>query len=463
MSQKIVVIGNGPAGMSVASAARLHDRKAEITVIDSKTYDTYHPCAMPFVIGGYLPSIDSIVEDLNFSRMKINLIGNSLVEEVKTKEQKVLVKNLITKEKQTYDYDKIVFCTGSHVFIPPIKGKDLANVYSLKFAEDAKAIKDAIHANNVNDVVIVGGSAIGIEVASEIAHLGKNVTIVEMQPQLMPFKVSKRFAKKIYESLAETGVSIKTNMLVKEIIGEKQATQVKYGNDEKEEVIDAQVVVLATGVRPNIELAKKAGLEIHDRLKAIMVNDKMETNIENIFAAGDCVTVKHQITGERCLALYAGPAVRQGRVAGINAAGGSATYPGTINSFIVSSRTFFVGGAGINDEQADNHNIEVEKAMISADLQPHYMPNSKEITLKLIADSDDGKILGIEAVGPRKVDVNVNYTAFALQTGLTVYDLMDIDFCYAPAVSETIYPIVKAASAIIRKIERKKARAKRKK
>jgi NADPH-dependent 2,4-dienoyl-CoA reductase/sulfur reductase-like enzyme len=186
----------------------------------------------------------------------------------------------------------------------------------------------------------------------------------------------------------------------------------------------------------------------------------METNITDIYAAGDCVTVYDLVTNDNTLALLAGPAVRQGRIAGINAVGGSESYPGSVNSFIVSSRTFFVGIAGINNEQAKELGIEAISASITAPVIPHYMPESKDITIKMTARLDDGKILGSEVLGEVKVDANVNYVAMALQTGLTVYDLMNIDFCYAPAVSETIYPIVKVADAIIRKISRKKAKNK---
>ncbi|NHJ39780.1 MAG: hypothetical protein FK731_07080, partial [Asgard group archaeon] len=142
MAQKIVIIGNGPAGMSAAGAARLSDREAEITIIDTKDYDTFHPCAMPFVIGGYLPDINSIIENLSYERMKITLHKKSFVENVEPKERKIFFKDE-SNTKQIIDYDKLIICTGSNVFIPPIKGKDLQNVYSLKFAEDAAAIKEA--------------------------------------------------------------------------------------------------------------------------------------------------------------------------------------------------------------------------------------------------------------------------------------------------------------------------------
>jgi NADH oxidase (H2O2-forming) len=456
MSQKIVIVGNGPAGLSAAGAARIKDRTAEITVVDTKDYDTYHPCAMPFVIGGYLPSVDSIIENLNYEMSKIKLHKSSLVEKIDIKAKKASVKNQ-TGEELILDYDKLIICTGSSVFIPPIPGKDLGNVFSLKFAEDAEAIKKVADAKEVKNVVVVGGSAIGIEVASELAHLGKKVAIIEMQPQLMPFKISKAFATIVEKNLEESGISIKTGMLVKEITGKDKAKAVVYGNDETKETIDAELVVLATGVRANIDLAKSIGLKLDEKHQAIEVNNKMETSIADIYAAGDCIVTDNFVTQAKTLAQLAGPATRQGRVAGINAAGGEAIYPGSVNSFIVSSRTFYVGLVGINDEQAKEMGIEVITQKMTAPIRPHYMPTSKEITLKLIVRVDDGKILGLEAIGEEKVDVNVNYITIAIQAGMTVYDLMDIDFCYAPAVSETIYPLVKAADGIIRKLERKKA------
>ncbi len=457
MNQKIVIVGNGPAGLSAAGAARIKDRTAVITVIDTKDYDTFHPCAMPFVIGGYLPSVDTIIENLNYEMSKIKLHKGSIVEKVDLKQKKAFARNK-AGEEIVLDYDKLIICTGSSVFIPPIPGRDLGNVFSLKFAEDAEAIKKAAEAKDVKNIVVVGGSAIGIEVASELAHTGKKVTIIEMQPQLMPFRISKAFATIVEKNLEESGISIKTEKLVKEITGKTKVQSVIYGSDEAKETIDVELVVLATGVRANVELAKTIGLKINEKHHAIEVNEKMETNIEGIFAAGDCIVTDNYVTQTKTLAQLAGPATRQGRVAGINAAGGVAVYPGSVNSSIVSSRTFYVGLVGINEEQAKELGMEVITQKLSAPIRPHYMPTSKNITLKLIVRIDDGKILGLEAIGEEKVDVNVNYVTIAIQADLTVYDLMNIDFCYAPAVSETIYPLVKVADAIIRKLERKKAR-----
>jgi NADH oxidase (H2O2-forming) len=459
MSKKIVIVGNGPAGLTAASAARIADRTAEITVVDTKDYDTYHPCAMPFVIGKYLPSIDNIIEDLNYGMLKVTLHKSSIVDNVDTDAKKVFVKNIKTKEETTLEYDNLVLCIGSYVFVPPIPGKDLGNIFTLKFAEDAEAIKQAALKKGVEKVTVVGGSAIGIEVASELCHLGKEVTIIEMLPQLMPFRISKNFANIVEKKLAETGVIIKTEMMVKEIIGDKKVKQITYGKDDLVETIDADLVVLATGVRPQIDLATKIGIKTHEKLRAIKVNEKMETNIPGIYAAGDCVTVKNIVTNEDSLAMFAGPAARQARVAGTNAAGGNLTYPGTVIAYIVSSRTFYFGAVGISEEQAKNLDINIVTGKVTAPIRPHYMPDSKEITLKLIANADDGKLLGAEVVGEEKVDVNINYVAMALQAGFTVYDIMNTDFCYAPAVSETIYPIVKSADSIVRKIERKKAKA----
>ncbi|NHJ31632.1 MAG: hypothetical protein FK732_02100, partial [Asgard group archaeon] len=156
MSQKIVIVGNGPAGLSAAGAARIKDRTAEITVIDTKEYDTYHPCAMPFVIGGYLPSVDSIIENLSYEMSKIKLHKGSIVEKVDTKQRKAFAKNK-AGEEIIFEYDKLIICTGSSVFIPPIPGRELGNVFSLKFAEDADAIKKAADAKDVKNAVVVGG------------------------------------------------------------------------------------------------------------------------------------------------------------------------------------------------------------------------------------------------------------------------------------------------------------------
>lgn len=451
--------------MSAVGAAKLTARDAEITVVDKKKYDTFHPCAMPFVIGGYLQSINLIIEDLNYRMMGVDLIGNAEVTNVDIDKKKAFIKQGPEEKEEVVDYDQLILCTGSYAFIPSIPGRDLENVFSLKWIEDAKAILEAVKEAEeeiVQKVVVVGGSAIGIEVASELSHRGRDVTIIEMEPQLMPFKASENFAKEIKKELIKTGVKVQEGMALKEIIGGEKVRRVCYGHERTEVTMDADIVILATGVRPNVELAKKIGVEL-GKYNAIKVNERMETNIDGIYAAGDCVQVKNIVSGEDSLALFAGPAVRQGRVAGINATGGNEKYPGTVNSALVSSRTFFLGLAGLNADQAKELGLPRIKGKVTAPTKPHYMPKSTEITIQLIAHEEDGKILGGEILGKEKVDANVNYIAMAIQNEMTVYDLMDIDFCYAPAVSETIYPIVKAADAIIRRLERKKARAKKKK
>jgi NADH oxidase (H2O2-forming) len=468
VSEKVVIIGNGPAGMSAAAAARISNRKAKITVVDQKDYETYHPCALPMVIGGYLPTVDSVVEELNFDMMKIDLHTSSIVDSIDTKKKEVSFhKKKEEDNKQAIPYDKLIVCTGSNVFVPPIPGRDLKNVFTLKYAEDAKAIKDATtieDEDHVQRVIVVGGSAIGIEVATELARREKDVTIIEMIDQLLPGKVSKKYAELVKKALIKSGVNVRTGMMVKEIMGDKKVKRISFGDEHYEETIDADVVVLATGIRANTKLAQESGIEVDEKFKGIIVNEKMETNIPDVYSAGDCVTTINPITNEKCAAWLAGPAVRQGRVAGINAAGGEASYPGAINSFIVPFANYVVGSVGLNKEQAKEAGFEdITTGKVKAPTQPHYIPHSKEITFSIVAKTEDGTILGGEIFGEEKVDVNVNYLAIAIQKGMTVYDLMDVDFCYAPAVSETIYPIVKAADSVIRKIERKKERARRKK
>ncbi len=440
MARKIVIIGHGPAGMTAAGFAARTDRKANITVLNAGEEDIYHPCALPYTIGGKLTVVD-IIEKARYQ--KISLLNNMCVKNINPQKKNVTAVN---KEGQEliFEFDALLIATGSEPLIPKrfIKGWDKEGVCVLKTPQDAQKIIK--HIKTAKNAVVVGGSAIGIEVASELTHAGINTTMIELMPTLMPGHLEVDMSQTIQNLLEAERVEVRVNQGVKEIIGQNKVESVIAGNEE----FPADLVVMATGVAPNTELAKAIGLEIGEKTQGIKTNFRMETSIPGIFAAGDCVETINLITKSPMPMWLAGIATRQGRVAGINMAGGSELFPGALAAWIVGAHTFFVGGAGLTFDQAKKEGFDAVSAKLTSLLRPHYISSAK-ITVRLIADRITNQIVGGQVIGYERVSTMINYIVLAIMGELTVRELTKVDWCYAPGAIECVNPIARVAEALL--------------
>lgn len=449
MSRKIVIIGHGPAGMAAAGFASRTDRMANITVLNAGEQDIYHPCALPFTIGGKL-NVGDIIEKAHYQ--KISLLNNTRVTTINTQKKNVTA---INKEDQEliFEYDVLLIATGSEPFIPKrfIKGWDKEGVCMLKTPQDAQKIIK--YAKTAKKTVVIGGSGIGIEVASELVHTGKNTTLIELMPTLMPGRLESDMSQTVQTLLEAEGVTVRVNQGAKEITGQTKAENVIAGDKE----FPADLVIMATGVTPNTELAKAIGLEIGEITRGIKTNLRMETSIPGIYAAGDCVETINLITKSPMPMWLAGIATRQGRVAGINLAGGSELFPGALAAWIVVAHTFSVGGAGLTIDQAKKEGFDVVSSKLTPLLRPHYISTAK-ITVLLIADRVTGQLVGGQVIGKERVAAMVNYIVLAITGGLTVRELTKVDWCYAPGANECVNPLARVAEALLVRIKALKRR-----
>ena len=450
---KVVYIGHGSSGWTSATTLRAWDRNAEITVIDKKNYDAYHPCAMPYAIGGLWEDESPLIESMNYQMMKINFLRRHEAIKIDRQNKKVSVKNLENDEIFDVEYDYLVICTGSKAKRPPIPGADGKNVYALKWIEDSAKIREA--AATASKVAVVGASAIGLEVATELAHKGIE-TVVLARSRIMRLLIDPDYANETIKILEERLPKLKfiIGVGINEIVLDENGMATKVTTDQGD--FECDFVVAATGVRPEITLAQEAGLEIGES-GAIVTDDELKTSDSNILAVGDCAETTHLVSEQPINSAIATCCVRMARVAAMTIARpGTLKFPGTMNNFIVPYVDLRVGSVGLIQKAAEDAGFEVVSAKIKTHNKPLYMPDSEELYFKILVDKNTGKLLGAQAIGPDSITDNLNVVSMGLQSEMTFQELLEADLCYAPAVNETIYPVTQALEMISRKMLRRK-------
>ena len=450
---KVVFIGHGSSGWTAATTLRAWDRTAEITVIDKKNYDAYHPCAMPYAIGGLWEDESLLIESMNYQMMKINFMRRHEALKIDRQNKKVIAKNLENEEVVEVEYDYLVICTGSIAKTPPLSGIDGKNVYALKWIEDSAKIREA--AVNASKVAVVGASAIGLEVATELAHRGIK-TVVLARSRIMRLLIDPDYADETMKLLEERLPKLKflVGIGINEIALDENGMATKVTTDQGD--FECDFVVNATGVQPEVTLAKEAGLEIGESW-AIVTDEELKTSDPNILAVGDCAETTHLVSKKPINSAIATCCVRMARVAAMTIAKpGTLKFPGTMNNFIVPYVNLRVGSVGLITKAAEDAGFEVVSAKIKTHNKPTYMPDSEEVYFKILVDKNTDKILGAQAIGSDSITDNLNVVSMALQKEMTFQELLEADLCYAPAVNETIYPVTQALEMVSRKVLRKR-------
>lgn len=441
----IVIIGGGASGLTTASNIRKFDEDSQIIVFTTQKHVAYSPCAIPYVIGGHIDTFDDIImhRPEEYMRKNIKILTESKVTEINKDLTEVVYEDK-KGNKQNLKYDKLVIATGGKPLIPPIPGKDLEGVFKVRTVEDGEKIQ--AYANNSKRVVLVGGGAIGLELGSELANKGLEVTIAEMVPQLFPRSFDKEMSDKFQEHLQSNKIEILTGAAVESINGETKVESVTIDGVER----PADMVILSTGVRPQTELAESIGCKLGKF--AIEVNDYMETSVENVYAAGDCVQVTNAITGEITLSPLGTTAVRQGIILAKHLTGHDIEFQPVLNSTVSQIGEMEMGAVGITEQEAQKQGIPVVVSMIDSLSRARYYPGSKPLYIKLIAKLD-GTIIGCQMFGQEAVAERVDTMTAIMSQKLTCQEVVSMEFSYAPPVSTVIDPIAQAAENCLEQIE----------
>jgi len=447
MARRIIVVGANAAGVEAASAARKKERTAEITLFMLEKNAGYSRCGLPFVIGGVIPAFRDLIvyPPAYFQMLKLNLRMETRVTAINTKEKTV---SIITKDgaTETLQYDSLVIATGADAFIPPIKGKEKQGILTLRTLEDGERIDAAVKAG-AKSAIIMGAGLIGLETGVALIERGLKVTIVEMLPQILPQMLDADMAKQVQEHLEAKGMCILTGKTVEEFLGDEKVTAISAGGQR----IEADLFISAFGVRANTKLAVDAGIPLGES-RAIKTNARMETDVKDVYAVGDCAESPSILTHKPMCAQLGTIAVRQGKVAGANAAGDYSQFTGVLVSAVTRLFEIEAGATGLTEAAAARNRIEVVTGAISSKTKADYYPSAKPIKVKLVVEKESQRIVGAQIIGGEEVTQRVNALSFAIQKQMTVRELAKADTAYAPPLCETWEPMVLAAEMVLMKL-----------
>lgn len=432
---RIIIVGAVAAGTSAAAKARRNSEDSEIVIYEKDNFISYSGCGMPYYIGGEVESADDLTpRNPAFFKSKYNVDILTLHEVVSIQpiEKKVVVKNLLTDEVFTDYYDRLVLSTGARAVTPPIKGVDFKHVFALRNINDMNRIKDFIDNQSPQSAVIVGTGFIGLEVCENLKKLGINVTMIEKLPQVTP-GLDEDMAIYVEKHLIDNNISVITDSSIIEITKET----VTLSDGKK---VAADLVLLSTGVRPNIELAKDAGIELGDT-GAIKVNSKMETSQKDIYACGDCIEQFHVVTGKPVYRPLGSTANKTGRIAGDSMTGGNLEFRGILGTGIFKIFDMTVAQTGLSEREANDLGYDVAICHNIKPNKPEYM-GGKEMVIKGIADKITGRLLGVQIVGFEGVDKRIDVFVTAITFHAKVEDLFHLDLAYAPPFSTTKDPVM---------------------
>lgn len=451
---KIVILGGVAAGAKAAAKARRMLPDAEINLYTDDTHISYSSCGLPYFIEGNFEDyrLLLVVSPEDFEKKNVHIHLKNRAMKIIPEAKQVLIHDLTIQRAELVDYDKLIIAIGARPIVPKIKNVNLPNVFTLRKIEDGIAIKEK--AINSKKAVIVGGGYIGIELLEALVKQNLEVTLIEYAPYIMP-TFDEDMSKLIQEQL-ETINNKRFNILTSEIVTEFSGDMdgvkaVKTGTGKE---FETDFVVLCAGATPNVEIAKDAGIEL-GVTGAIKVNDRMETNIKDIYACGDCVEEHLVVSNTKIWLPLGSNANKEGRTAAINACGGHDRFFGVLGSLVTRCLNLTMSMTGLTEKKANLLGYKPVSVTVTKNDKVGYMPNVNNITLKLIADYNTGKLLGAQAVGSGDADKRINALAAALLAGMTVEDFYKNDLTYAPPFSPTIDPLLNAAQILMGKIRPK--------
>ena len=436
---KVLIVGGVAGGATAAARIRRLDETAEITVFERSGYISYANCGLPYYIGDVITDPEELTlqtPESFFSRFRINMKVHHEVTAIHPDLKTISVKNLETGEEFEVSYDKLILSPGAKPTQPRIPGVGIEKVFTLRTVEDTFRIKEYINKHQPKSAVLAGGGFIGLELAENLKELGMGVTIVQRPKQLMnPFDAD--MASLIHSEMRKYGVKLALGHTV-EGFEEKDGGIDVLLKDEMP--LHADMVVLAIGVTPDTYLAKEAGLELGIK-GSIVVNDRMETSVPDIYAAGDAVQVKHSVTGQEALISLAGPANKQGRIIADNICGGDSRYPGSQGSSVIKVFDMTAATTGINEANARKAGLDVDTVILSPMSHAGYYPGGKVMTMKVVFEKETYRLLGAQIVGYEGVDKRIDVLATAIHAGMKATELKDLDLAYAPPYSSAKDPV----------------------
>ncbi len=436
---KVVIVGGVAGGATAAARIRRLDEQAEIVVFERSGYVSYANCGLPYYIGDVISNPEALTlqtPESFFSRFRVRMKVHHEVTAIHPDQKTVSVKNLETGEIFEESYDKLILSPGAKPARPRVPGTGLEQVFTLRTVEDTFRIKEYIDRHHPKSAVLAGGGFIGLELAENLQKLGMEVTIVQRPRQLMnPFDPD--MAAFIHGEMRRHGIRLVLGHTVEGFAENGGKVDILL---QDAPALRADLVVLAIGVTPDTALAKDAGLALGVK-DSIIVNERMETSVPDIYAVGDAVQVKHIVTGQDALISLAGPANKQGRIAADNICGGNSRYSGSQGSSVIKVFDLTAAVTGVNETAAKKAGLDVDKVILSPMNHAGYYPGGKLMTMKVVFEKETYRLLGAQIVGYEGVDKRIDVLAAAIRMGMKAAELKELDLAYAPPYSSAKDPV----------------------
>ena len=436
---KVVIIGGVAGGATAAARIRRIDEQAEIIVFERSGFISYANCGLPYYIGGAIEDENNLTLQTPESfwrrfRVKVNVHHEAIA--IHPDNKTVTVKNLENGKIFTESYDKLLLSPGAKPIKPRFEGIDSDKIFTLRTVEDTLRLKKYTDEHQPKSTVVIGGGFIGIEVAENLHDLGIDITLVEASDQLMaPF--DRDMASFIHAEILKNGIHLMLDTMVEGFADTDCGIDVKLKNAS---TLHTDMVVMAIGVAPETTLAKDSGIKLGIK-GSIVVNDKMETSIPDVYAVGDAVQIKNFVTDKDTLISLAGPANKQGRIAADNICGGDSHYAGGQGSSVIKIFDMTAAATGINEKTAKSLGIATDKVILSPMSHAGYYPGGKMMTMKVLFEKESYRILGAQIVGFDGVDKRIDVLATAIRAGIKAYELTELDLAYAPPYSSAKDPV----------------------
>ncbi len=436
---KVVIVGGVAGGASAAARLRRLDENAQIIIFERTGYVSYANCGLPYYIGGVIKDKEDLTLQTPESfkeRFNIDVRVLSEVTSIDRAAKKVIVRDLSTGKTYEESYDKLILSPGARPVVPDVKGVNSKRIYTLRTVEDTFRIRQAAVDNGVKSAVVIGGGFIGIETAENLKEAGLDVCLIQRSAHVLS-QIDDDIASFLNNRIRKAGVDLRLNSPLEGF--EETENKIRVLIRDKAPA-EADIAILAVGVAPDSDLAKEAGLETGIK-GSIAVNDRMQTSDPDIYAVGDAVSITNSVTGKKAVITLAGPANKQGRIAADNIAGTDHRYKGSHAASVLKIFDMTAAFVGINEKTAKAEGIDYGKIIISPASHASYYPGGRVMTAKVLFEKGSGRILGAQIAGFDGVDKRLDVIATAMQAGLMVTDLADLDLAYAPPYASAKDPV----------------------
>ncbi len=448
---KVLVLGGVAAGTKIAAKLMREDRSSEVIVLNKGKNISYAGCGLPYYVGHVIEDKEQLIVNTpeKYSKLTgVTVLTETEAVKVNPKEKQVEAVDLKSQEKKIFDYDKLVISVGASPIKPPIEGCDLENVFFVRTPEDAIALREAVDSGNVKKAVVVGAGYIGLEIAENLKLQGIRPFVLDMAPHALP-GFDPEMAEYAEVKLQESGIPVVTGVAVTGIVGDGKVEKVI--TDKR--AYKADLVVLSAGIRPNTAFLDGIGL---DMVKGtILTDEKGETNLPDIYAAGDCAMVQNALTKKPAWSPMGSTANISGRIIAQNMLGADLNYRGVLGTAVCKLPGFSVGRTGLTWEQATAEGFEPVSVITVVDDKAHYYPGAGTFVIKMIADKQSLRLLGVQVIGAGAVDKVVDIAVTGIMLKGTLTDLADMDLAYAPPFSTAIHPFVHTLNVLMNKIDGK--------